>query len=392
MKDFKIYIFIASVLLVVYLVAQYNRPQPINWTETFNTNDKIPYGTYIVYNQLHDIFPKAEIQQYQRPVYNVLTDDSVSRGTYIIICGDAKLNEYDYDKLIKFIKKGNDVLIAAHSFGQQLNKALKVDAETESWYKNVSGYLKFTNKALDTAQVYTIDKNLSDGYFSNLDTAKALILGKNNLGHINFIKYNFDKGSLYLNANPLMFTNYSLLKKDGATYAALVFSHLKYNHNIIWDQYYSDGKTDEESPMRVFLHNPALRSAYYLSLFSLLLFVVYQIKRRQRIIPIIEPLSNSTLDFVNVVGQVYYEQRDNSNIAHKKASYLLEHLRNKYNLKTNVLNEEFVTALNHKSGADASLIRELINQVTLTRSGTKVSDRELIDLNKNIEQFYLQSR
>jgi hypothetical protein len=392
MKDLKIYIFIASTLLIVYLVAQYNRPTPINWAETYSHADKIPYGTFVLYNQLHDIFPGAQVQTYREPVYNVITDRNIQHSTYLIICSEIDLNEYDYSKLIQFIKKGNDVLIAAKSFGQVFTKELKVETETESWYKKSYGYLKFSNKKLDTTQTYAIDKNLSDGYFERLDTSKAVVLGKNNNNHINFVKYNFDKGSLFLNVNPLMFTNYSLLKKDGATYAAIALSHLKNDTNLTWDEYYSAGRAGDESPMRVFLRNKALRSAYYIALFGLLIFVIYEIKRRQRIIPIIEPLSNTTVDFVNVVGQVYYEQRNNSNIAHKKASYFLEHLRTKYNLKTNVLNDAFVTALANKSGVDDALIRRLINQVTIARSNTRVSDQELINLNKNIEQFYLQSR
>jgi len=49
MKDFKIYISIASALLLIYLIAEYNKPVPINWNPTFYYNDKIPFGTYIVY-------------------------------------------------------------------------------------------------------------------------------------------------------------------------------------------------------------------------------------------------------------------------------------------------------------------------------------------------------
>jgi len=392
MKDLKFYIIVASSLLIIYLVAQYNRPQPINWTETYINKDKIPYGTYIMYKQLHDIFPNANVESYREPLYNVISDHHIEHGTYIIICGDIDLNEYDYKKLTLFIRKGNDVLISAKSFGTQFSKSLKVETEQEIWYKKLSGYLKFTNKTLDSNKVYTIDKNLSDGYFSSVDTATVEVLGKNNDKHINFIKYNFGKGALYLNTNPLMFTNYSLLKPDGAAYAAMVLSHLKNDSNLIWDEYYTSGRADEASPMRVFLRSPSLRWAYYIALLSMLLFILYEIKRRQRIIPIIEPLRNTTIDFVNVVGQVYYEQRNNKDIAEKKASYFLEHMRNKYQLKTNVLDDAFIASLANKSGADEKLIHDLTNQIIRVRVQSIYTDVELIAFNKNIEQFNIQSR
>ncbi len=52
MKDFKLYLSVAIVLLIVYLVAQYNKPAPINWQPTLYYKDKIPFGSYILYKEL----------------------------------------------------------------------------------------------------------------------------------------------------------------------------------------------------------------------------------------------------------------------------------------------------------------------------------------------------
>ena len=108
-------------------------------------------------------------------------------------------------------------------------------------------------------------------------------------------------------------------------------------------------------------------------------------------IPVIAPLQNSTLEFVNVVGQVYYEQRNNANIAEKVVSYFLEHVRTVYYLKTNLLDQDFITALSLKSGANIQLVQQLVSQFTLVRGGYKITDKELISLNQNIEQFYIQA-
>ncbi|EHQ28305.1 hypothetical protein [Mucilaginibacter paludis] len=391
MKSLKLYIIIAGVLMVFYLLAQYNQPQALNWDQTLSNTDKIPFGTYILYNQITDIFPKAKIVTCRKPIYNVINDHDVDHGTYIIICRSLTLNEYDYSKLKQYILKGNDVFISALYFGDEFSKKLKTETANE-FGDSATVKIKFSNQYLDTTKLYHVKKGMADGYFRKIDSATATILGTNTSHHINFIKYKLGKGNLYLNAAPLMFTNYAMLNKNGMNYASVALSYLKNDANLIWDQYYTLGREDEGSSMRVFLRNPSLRWAFYITFFSLILYVLYQIKRRQRIIPIIEPLQNTTLDFVKVVGQVYYEQRDNSNIAQKKAAYFLEYLRAKYNLKTTVLNDEFGEALAHKSGVETTLIKQLLNQVTWVRSATKVSDHDLIQLNKNIEQFYLQSR
>ncbi|MEJ7677787.1 MAG: hypothetical protein WKG06_07955 [Segetibacter sp.] len=63
---------------------------------------------------------------------------------------------------------------------------------------------------------------------------------------------------------------------------------------------------------------------------GLLLYVLFEMKRRQRIIPVITPLKNSTLDFVKTVASVYYNEKDNNGIADKKVNYFLEFVRSRF--------------------------------------------------------------
>jgi len=389
MKDLKIYIIIASALLVVYLLAQYNKPKATDWTETYSNTDKIPFGTYIIYNQLKDIFPGSAVKTFREPVYNVINDDQVKNGTYIIICDGIDLNKYDYQKLESYIKNGNDVFIAANSFGEELRKQLHITASFDFRPRSAIR-VSFLSKDLRDRQ-YDVDKESSGGYFGGFDTSKAIALGKNEFGHYNYLKFPMGKGNLYLNANPKMFTNYSILQDMGADYASIALSYLKTDKNLWWDEYYTQGREGSGSTMRVFLNNYQLRWAFYISFFSLLAFVLYEMKRRQRIIPIIPPLNNSTVEFAVVVGQVYYEQRDNGNIAQKKINYFLEHIRATYNIRTNVFDQEFILLLSQKSGADKVLITKLTDQITHIRNAKQVSDSQLIDLNQNIEQFYTKS-
>ena len=197
---------------------------------------------------------------------------------------------------------------------------------------------------------------------------------------------------MYLVANPKLFSNYSMLKPDGAEYAATALSFLKPTKKIIVDQYYTEGDEGNDSPMRVFLSIPALQWAYYITIFSLLAFVIFEMKRRQRIIPVIEPLTNTTLEFVTVVGQVYYEKHDNANIVHKKIIYFLTHLRDAYHLKTNKLDEDFIEKLVAKVDIDSAFAKKLVGYINFISVKERVTDAELIELNKLIEQFYIKSR
>lgn len=396
MRDFKIYLFIATGLLVIYILAQVNRPKPVDWSTTLDDNDKIPFGTYIMHQRLNDIFPGSKIVPYREPVYNVITDHGTQHASYVLIADGVNISQEDYNKLVKYIEAGNDVFISAFSLGDTIRKKLHTAIDVElkdsaSFVVKTNVDTRLLNRSLDTGYAYTFDKGICTYYFSKLDTAKAVELGKNNYGHCTFLKYPMGKGALYLNANPLLFSNYALLKKQGANYASFALSYLKRTDTVLWDEYYTQGRAGEDNSMRVFLRHGPLKWAFRIAFFSLILFVFYEMKRRQRIIPIIEPLKNSSLDFVNVVGQVYYEQHNNQNIAQKKITYFLEYLRSKYYLKTTPLDQEFIERLALKTGVERSQAEEIVNHINYLNNRDRVTDHDLILLNQLIQQFYNQS-
>ncbi|MGN6639728.1 MAG: DUF4350 domain-containing protein [Mucilaginibacter sp.] len=391
MKDFKIYVIVASVLLIGYLVAKINEPKPVVWTETYSKDDKIPFGTYILYNNLNDIFPGAHGRTFREPLYNVINDYNINDATYIIINDKVLLSAYDIDKMLPFIKQGNDVFIASNNFSDTLANKLKFSMD--GYYFNdstITDKVHFVNKHIGQKK-YKLPKGQYDIYFSQIDTLHAVSLAQNDSGKTTFVKYAIGKGHLYLNCDPKLFTNYSLINTSGSLYTATALSYLRNSKTIIWDEYYTKGRVGERSLMRVFFNNRSLRWAYLIALGGVVIFVIYERKRRQRIIPVIEPLKNSTVEFVNVVGQVYYEQRENQNIAQKKVVYFLEYLRSQYYLKTDLLNREFVERLAQKTGIELSFAQELITQIHFIKDH-HVTDNDLIKLNQLIEQFYKQSK
>ena len=392
MKSLRIYLIAGAVILAIYLTAQFNRPKAVDWTETLSSKSKIPFGTYILSKQLTDVFPGAKVTTYRQPVYNVIAEDSIANTSYIIICPGIQLSKTDYTQLKKYVEKGNDVFIAADYFSGPISKNLHV--ETKQIFKSFDSFagVNFLSPYLKTRKGVQIDKDIATTFFSEIDTAHATILSQNSDGKANFVKYTFGKGNLYLCSNPKFFGNYSMLKKYAAEYAAKMLSFVKNTKNIALDEYYTQGDLGEESPMRLFLGNPSLQWAYYIALFSLLLFVLYDIKRRQRIIPVIEPLKNSSLEFVNVVGRVYYEKRNNANIAQKKVLYFLTWLRDEHQVKTNKLDEEFTEKIIGKLGISRNAANDLVNYISYISVQEQVTDNELIELNKLIQQIYNQAR
>ena len=385
MKTYKIYLGIGLILIMAYLVAQYNKPTPTNWAPTYLANDKIPYGTYILFNRIKDIMPNAEVKPSKLAVYNTLKNTRFNKSAYLIVAQNVDIPRNDFEQMKKYMQLGNDVFIASYDFGK-LEKELKF--RTATTMSIDGGAVNFTNPNLKTDANYGFERGIGSQYFSKIDFRAVTVLGVNASDEPNFIKYNFGKGSLYLIAEPGFYTNFTLLNKYGAEYAAKTLSYLQTSKTLIFDQYFTAQKNETTDILRVFFDHPELKEAYYLTIFSLILFVLYEIKRRQRIIPMVDPLTNSSVDFVNVVGSVYYHERNNKDIAIKKINYFLAYLRGHYYLKTNEIEVNFADLLREKTGINEILAKTLTRYFLQIPAAVTLSDHELINLNDSIEQFY----
>ncbi len=158
MKDFKIYIIIASLLMIGYVVAQYNKPKPVNWQSTLYRNDKIPFGTFILYDQLKELFPGAQVINTNKSAYNVFHNGNLHPGNYIIIAQKISLNKFDFEEMLKYIKAGNSVFMSAFEWQGHMADSLKINSRAEPAKNNTA--LNFTSKFLKTHKGYVFNPSI----------------------------------------------------------------------------------------------------------------------------------------------------------------------------------------------------------------------------------------
>jgi len=182
------------------------------------------------------------------------------------------------------------------------------------------------------------------------------------------------------------------LKDNNAEYTAGALSYIPAGVSaIFWDEYYKQVHSPSLNPFRFLLSDNHLKWAYWIALSTLILYVWFGSKRRQRIIPVMEPLRNSTLDFVNTVGKLYFNQHDNRNIAIKKINYFLEFVRTNFYLSTTLLNSALQDALAKKAYLSKEEIGDLFGAIQEVDQSASVSDRLLLELNKKIDNFYINA-
>ncbi|OKL40407.1 hypothetical protein A3841_19040 [Pontibacter flavimaris] len=387
MKGYRRYMAIILLLFGALVLLEYFRPKAVDWSLTFSREDKIPYGTYALYELLPGLFPGQRVEPVREPIYNQLQDTTHS-GNYVFIQKYFAADSLDTNLLLDFVHRGNHVFIAADEYSEFLQDTLYFDTVFMNTTSPDSTGFYFTSQP--EQQVYTFPPNNNSRYIRVKKQAGHEALGRNKAGMLNFMRVPFGEGNFYISSVPLAFTNYQLLTLNQPDYAATALSHLPVQP-VLWDEYQNLGREEDQSVLRVLMRHESLTWAYYVALAGMVLFLLFKSKRTQRIIPVLEPPRNTTLDFVKTIGSLYFNHGDHKNIAEKKIAFFLEHLRLHFHLTTHTLDEELRERVVTKSGADAALVNDIFGLIRSITQSKAISAQTLLLLNSHLEDFYKQT-
>jgi len=378
------------VALIILTIIKIVEPEEIDWSKSFAKKDKIPYGGYIVYDIAPGLFPDNEFELKELPIYNILKDKYYYNTNYVFINTYFSPDKLDTEYLLDYVAEGNNVFISAFGIYGNLADSLKIKT-FDMFFSEDSVNINFTLADLKSDTGYSYFKGNFENYFSEFDTALVQVLGRNGNENVNFLRIKYGDGNFLLNTVPLAFTNYHLLKSTNNEYVYKALSHLP-SQKTLWDDYYKDGNKYSATTLQYILSQRALKWAYFIMLVSVFLFIFFYGRRKQRIIPMISPLTNTTLEFVETVGSLYYQQKDYKNIAEKKFSYFLDYIRNKYSVKTSTIDEETIRIISEKSTLSVTKLKSLIKEIERIKHSLKISEEDLININYKIEKFYERTR
>ena len=286
--------------------------------------------------------------------------------------------------MLDFVEKGNNIFIVSSDLSGELAKKLGL---TVGFFYNSNQYTKLLLVNKKFKKTFYFRKKLFLRKFSEIsDTAQFVVLGLNTkINNANFIKKKIGKGNIFINLQPLAFTNYHILYSD-YKYVANTFSYLP-DYDIVWDSYNKPYNRVIGTPLEYILSQKALKFAYYILIFSLLLYMISEFRRKQRAIPVITPPKNDTLDFVKTIAYLNLYKKDYTNISKEMIKIFLEKIREKYFVKTNKIDDEFFRILSEKTGKSQADIQDLFNFIFMIKNKEQISKEELIELNNKIENF-----
>jgi hypothetical protein len=395
-KSLKIYISILVLLLTVIVIIDMNKPLPIDWSPTYGLKDKIPMGMYVFNEELPTLLKNQKIQkvnvtpyEYLEPLYDydTLVNNYKIKGTFLVLSDVPILDNESTKELFYFADHGNNVFLSMKNFPKSILDSLKLEVKAEFQFSD-SIYNWMANPKLSSKK-YNLVEGIGNSYFSKIDTLNTSVLGyqSGDSTRVNYIKVPYKSGNFYLHTQPAAFVNVHLLKKQQFEYAENVLSYLP-KTDVFWYVKDQNGDVISNSPLRYIFSQPALKWAWFLFLIGMLNFMIFNAKRRQRIVPIIKPLSNTTIEFAKTIGNLYFQEGDHGNLIDKKIIYFLEKIRNDYMLDTTVLDGFFIKKLHQKSGKELVDIERVIYLIHQHRKNhfTCIED-DLIQMNEVMERI-----
>ncbi len=387
-------------VLVLFATGSNNKKRKLDERITLRRQDKIPYGTYVAYRNLKYQFPEASIytNKYEPGYWDSLSSYD-SKQALIVVCDRFSPDEEEMKKMVSFSENGNDVFICARYISAAADKILVCNSSTidfsfiqvEDLQKNMR--ISLNAPPFDKNETYGYPGKTFNSYFSAIDSSTTDVLGKDERGRPDFIRLRAGKGNFYVHTEPLAFSNYFILHKNNIEYYEKVLSVIKPDvKKVVWDEYYLNKRFRQtpknKSWLAVLFSYPALKAALLTAIFTLLLYVLLEMRRKQRYIPVITKPRNDSLDFVKTIGRLYYDKGDHKNLCRKMGAYFLEHVRNKYKLPTGLLDDEFVKSLQYKSGAEESEIRGIVSFIKYLDDAVVIKNNQLTDFHKQLESFY----
>lgn len=431
MKSSRNFLFAMLVLFVLFCLLQVNLPKKFVWSPTFSHVDKQPFGCFVFDSVLTQSLPNGyhvtkktffqldqEHAKERISVLMVVDQHNLKQLDVKYLCNIAR-------------RGGKVMVVASSSFDDgrnadtvvvdELERTFKVRIEDGTYFSLrgiLSGLKAHDNDMYDTiywnnretmyaAQPYKMFYNMVGGtlFVDSVPKVKRLAYTLSTAGYDyrhdslyvgDFTRFDtivdekerieridtfaikkvptavsvpYGKGEVIFVSSPLLFTNYGMLEGNTSVYIFRLMSYLADLPVYRTEAYV---KTDamlvaEQSPFREFIKRPPLRWALYLALLGVVLFMIFTARRRQRVIPIMSKPANRSLEFIQLIGTLYYQRKDHVDLVRKKFKLFAEELRKTAGVDISDVNtdDREYLLLAEKTGMNSDRLKKVIRQIRL---------------------------
>ena len=400
----------AYVLVVVGLVAalvalDLMQPRPLDLRVRLEREGDAPFDAEVFYEALpgwlgQPVTPVAE------PAFVRLADSTLTDLTYLFLTVRYDPDEAEAERLLRFVERGNTLVIAAHGVGGPLLEALSSpDSLDDGLYIDpifggIDAGIQRAELAPDTLRLvapgiageYVFPVDVRGAEIYGLDPETSEVLGEatwpldDDESMVTLARVRYGEGEVLLSSTPLAFSNAALTGEgDAAAYVGAVVAALP-DQPVLWDDHGKPYRQRAETPLRFVLQTPALRGAYVAQLLAGVLFVLFRGRRWQRAVPVVKPPPNAQREFARTVGRLRYVHRDDRRLAERLARVVLERLHADLRIDEPALDEPTARLAAARAGVPVEEVRTLFAALHAAHADPN-ADR-LVRLDAQIDQLF----
>ena len=423
MKTSRLFVVVIIALMALILLFEMNAPTRFKWDEISQSHkSKQPFGCYVMDSVLRASLPQGYevlgngIEKYISKKYKGGKHTFLFTNNY-----DEFINSFDVD-FLKLIEDGNNVVLAFDN-NIYYDEVQHVSEKLGFYFEPIdNSYMShFDKKTLSDPSLYDTIQWHNDGRFADATYIVSTAFCDNEVklsgaytiiatlkrakepyyyqeGRMSTIagsRY-FGKGKVVIVSMPMIFSNYGILNDVIRPFVLRLLSDCGSKPIVRYDPTYIsqdvdtvDNDQEQESPLRYLLANRPLRWAFYLALATLVAFVVFSARRRQRVIPVIKPPVNHMMDFVKRIGGIYYKRHDNVDLLSKKYVTFSNDLRAKAMIDIDNYDnlDDELMSLSNRTGIPFNELHQQIRDVMMATNEDSISDerlKRLIDVMNDI--------
>ncbi|WP_417008431.1 DUF4350 domain-containing protein [Bacteroides congonensis] len=398
-------VFIVAFLLIMFAI-EYNLSKKFVWTPTFSHYDEQPLGCALFDSLLSSSLPHG--YSLSKETFYQMEEDTVDKMGILVIANTLSMVKADVNALLKMAERGNKIMLVSNNYPKLLEDTLGFYC-TYSHF-NAAAFRKYASSIFRKDSIYWVadsvysrqlyrcypqfcnssfrrydskvirklaEKDMTDAIgdaLADSDSVKVY----SNYHPLLAMARPWGEGEIILVSTPLLFTNYGVLDENNANYIFRLLSQMGELPIVRSEGYMKATAQVQQSPLRYLLAHQPLRWALYLTMITILLFMIFTAKRRQRAIPVVREPANKSLEFTELIGTLYFQKKDHVDLVRKKFAYLAEELRREIQVDIEEVADDkrSFERIARKTGMDVGEIAEFIHEVRPVLYGGRVIDSE----------------
>jgi hypothetical protein len=398
---------LTGLLIYFYMEGQ----KQTNWSINFDSDSDQPYGTSVIRKLIERASGRHDFILLEEALHEALPRNAGAGAGYVHIGMGTYYDSLDLDALLAFVEAGHTAFLSSRYLPYKLLDTLLPTGLCADLmpgdYPHHSAFRVYLQLTQQDAQTYEYHvRGRSDTLLYYWDClyhagycdppAGLLPLGTLDTILVNFARIPFGEGTFLLHTTPIAFTNFALLEESHFEYARRVLSYLP-EGPVYWDRQREQTRPfpprnqrySARSPLQYVLGQPPLAWAWYLMLALGLLYVLFQSKRRQRIVPVLEKNTNTSLEFVSTIGRLYFMQQNHGQLCRQKTRLFQSFISRRYGLPARSLRDPVER---HRLAQMSEIPQEEIERIaTLAQNiegAAQVSERTLEEYHHLLDHFY----